>query len=75
MIAKRIKEGEIIPAWYGVAWVDLPLYETICLPLGLNLLASIARNAYIAVRHGWRSCPISPRDAYNQGLRDGRRGV
>lgn len=69
---KRISDGEIIPAWYGCAWRDWASNRMVCLPVPLNVLASYARGAYMWLRFGFMPVPSNPRDAYAQGLRDGR---
>jgi hypothetical protein len=70
---KRISQGQIIPAWYGVAWKDWQRDQTVCLPLGLNLLASMCRGLYFTLKLGAREIVMDPRAAYAQGLRDGKR--
>ena len=70
---KRIGEGSMLPAWYGVAWRDLYSNQAVCLPIGLNLVAALCRNAYYTIKFAGRAVASNPRDAYAQGLRDGRR--
>lgn len=66
-IVKIVKQGEQIPAWYGVAWVHFMRHESTCLPLPVNLVAAFFRFIYIWMRHGWKDIPVSPLDAYYQG--------
>ena len=68
-----VGEGEMIPAWYGAAWRDLPTFNTICMPVPFNILAAIVRGTYYWLRFGYRCVPQSPRDAYHQGFKDGRK--
>lgn len=42
-ITREVRQGEIIPAWYGVAWVRFDRDVTVCLPMPLNLIAAAAR--------------------------------
>lgn len=72
-IAKEVHNGEIIPAWYGVAWVRLEVDAAICYPMPLNLLIAVVRSIAIWMRHGYRAVPYSARDAYAQGLREWKR--
>lgn len=72
MIAKRLEQGQILPAWYGVAWIEWDSGRAVCLPVGLNIVAGAARQAWNWVRHGWRPVRLDPREAYAQGVRDGR---
>jgi len=69
---KKITSGHLIPRFYGVAWFRWQTGEAVCLPLGLNVLAAVGRAAYFAVKHAGSIVQASPRDAYAQGLRDGR---
>lgn len=72
-LVKRCKEMEIISPFYGVAWVDWLSRDTVCMPVPLNLIAALARGAWIYLRHGYRSVPVSPRDAYHQGRKDAKK--
>ena len=72
-IKKEIWHGEIIPAWYGVAWVRYDSDSAVCLPLPLNLIAATVRGIWIWMRHGYRSVPSNAMDAYAQGYADGKR--
>lgn len=69
---KKITNGTLIPRFYGVAWFRWQTSEAVCLPLGLNVLAALLRVLYFSVKHAGRIVQASPRDAYAQGLRDGR---
>ena len=69
---KKIANGEIIPRFYGVAWSRWQTGEAVCLPLGLNVLAALMRAAYYSIKLAGRVVQACPRDAYAQGLRDGR---
>jgi hypothetical protein len=72
MLIKRISEGEIIPRFYGLAWRDYYRNKAVCLPLGLNLFVALIRSAYVSLMHGSKAVASNPRDAYRQGLADGR---
>lgn len=72
-IAKEVRPGEIIPAWYGVAWVRWDKGASICYPMPLNLLVATSRGILLWMRYGYRPVPCGARDAYAQGLRDGKR--
>ena len=72
-IVKKICQAEIIPAFYGIAWVDLVSNRAVCLPMPFNLIAAFGRSVWIFLKHGWRPVLCSPRDAYDQGFRHGRR--
>lgn len=70
-LVKRVRQGELLPAFYGVSWVDFASNEAVCLPVGLNLLAATARSVYIWVRYGYRAVYVNPREAYAQGYARG----
>lgn len=72
-IAKEVRQGQVIPAWYGVAWYRWDADLAICYPMPFNLVFAAIRAVVIWVRHGYRAMPYSARDAYAQGLRDGKR--
>ena len=73
MLVKRIREGEMIPSWYGVAWDDWMRREAVCLPFGVNIVAQFARAVYFEVKHGNRAMRNNVRAAYDQGYADGKR--
>lgn len=70
---KEVREGEIIPAWYGVAWTRWEVNSAICYPMPLNLIVAAVRAVVIWMRYGYMAMPRHSRDAYAQGLRDGKR--
>jgi len=72
---KTVTSGDIIPRFYGVAWTRWQTGDAVCLPLGLNVLAALLRAAYFSIKHAHRIVQACPRDAYEQGLRDGRDSV
>ncbi|WP_306393377.1 hypothetical protein [Telluria beijingensis] len=69
---KKITNGDLIPRYYGIAWFSWQTGGAVCLPLGLNVLAALTRAAYFSVKHAGRIVKACPRDAYAQGVRDGR---
>jgi len=74
-IMKEVREGEIITAWYGVAWNEWQSKIAICYPMPLNMLVAAVRVIVIWMRAGYRAVPVNPRDAYLQGRRDERREI
>lgn len=72
-LVKHVRQGELLPAFYGVAWVDFVSHTAVCLPVGLNILAAVIRATYTWARYGYRAMHTNPRDAYWQGYRDGKR--
>ena len=69
---KKITNGEIIPRFYGVAWFRWQTGEAVCPPLGLNVLCALTRTVYFSIKHAGCIVRSNPRDAYAQGVRDGR---
>lgn len=74
-IIKRVSEGEILPPFYGVAWVDWLSNSAMCMPVPLNLVAQVLREVWFACKGGWQEVPRNPRAAYAQGFKDGRASV
>lgn len=72
-ISKEVREGELLPAWYGVAWRRWDANTAICYPVPLNVLCAWCRGVLIWLKHGGRIVPSNSREAYAQGLRDGKR--
>jgi hypothetical protein len=72
MLVKYSKNGELLPRFYGVAWFDWLTNRAVSLPLGINVLVAVGRSAYFSIKHAGRIVMANPRDAYAQGLRDGR---
>jgi hypothetical protein len=66
----RVRECEVIPAWYGAAWTESYRMVAVCMPIPLNVLAAICRGLWVWLRWGYRAVPCDPRDAYAQGRRD-----
>ena len=58
---RRIKEGGVYPGrWYGVAydeWGDDGCVSVVCLPIPLNVVASLWHGFWLRMRRGrpWRS--------------------
>jgi hypothetical protein len=69
---KRIRQGDLLPLYYGTAWIEHQNYEVVCLPLGINVIAAVARSLYFSIRFAHLMVYSNPRDAYMQGVRDGR---
>ncbi len=69
---KVIKQSGMIPAYYGIAWVKYQSLEFVCYPVGINLLVVFAMRVKAFVKNGGYAVYMSPKDAYNQGYRDGR---
>jgi hypothetical protein len=69
-LQKMCLEGELLPPFYGVAWHDYMRRRAVCYPVPLNMIAAALRSAWIFIRYGYRAIPMSPRDAYAQGIRD-----
>lgn len=74
-IAKTITEGQLLPAWYGIAWRDFYRNTAVCYPVPLNLIAAVGRAAGMFAKHGARTVHSDPRAAYDQGFKAGRASV
>lgn len=69
---KKVGPGEMLPAWYGIAWRNWLDNSATCLPVGFNLVAAMLLGMWIFIRHGGRALPMEQRAAYDQGRRDER---
>jgi hypothetical protein len=68
----EVKEGEIIPDGYGIAWHRYEANSTVCMPIGLHAFVGSLRHLYMTVRF-WHLGPTVTermvRDARFQGRR------
>lgn len=70
-LARRISEGEILPRFYGQAYLDWPTGESVCYPIPLNFLVSIERRIRIRLKWGWPSDEVYSKIIYHRGWRQG----
>lgn len=70
-VVKEVMRGEMIPPWYGVAWISMGRDSAMCLPIGLNLLAAAVRGVWVWARHGHVVISRDAREAYMEGWRAG----
>ncbi len=70
-LRKEIKRYEMIPPWYGIAWLRYDADVAVCYPLGLNLIIRLFRSAYILMKMAGHGAMQNPREAYLQGFKDG----
>ncbi|MDQ0084568.1 hypothetical protein J2W35_004937 [Variovorax boronicumulans] len=66
-IKKEIRNGALIPAWYGIAWIEWHEghHTGHCLPIPLNLVAGATRCVFLWAKHGgtgFRQFPTSRPD-------------
>jgi hypothetical protein len=75
-IAQEIAHGEKLPRGYGIAWqVFEPhrmLPRQVCMPVPLNVLARVLRDAWCYAATVSREVPANPRAAYREGYAAGR---
>lgn len=69
---KLCAQGEMLPPWYGVAWYEFSRDVAVCYPVPFNRMAAFGRALWLWLRHGSREVRLNPRDAYYQGLKQGR---
>jgi len=52
---KQLKDFEVMPKWYGYAYMDLAKLERVIYPIGINLIARWARKIKVWICwHGFR---------------------
>jgi hypothetical protein len=69
---KRIKHGEMLPPFHGIAWINFQSNEATCMPVPFNLAAGMLRGAWIFAKTGHRGIYLNARAAYYQGLNEGK---
>lgn len=72
---RRIKECDVIPWGYGVAYWRFNTAEAILAPIPLNLVIGLSRSLYFWLAHGWMKIMWlnAPADAaYLKGLKEGQ---
>lgn len=71
-IVRRVSMGEMVPRFYGVAWIEYRSHNAICLPVPLNLPAALLRRFWLFLCFSpVRSSFDSQGEAYAAGFRDG----
>jgi hypothetical protein len=70
-LIKTVREGECLPPWHGVVYIEWCRNERVCLPVPLNVIARVGRSFWLFLVHGSEEIRINPRDAYHQGRLDG----
>jgi hypothetical protein len=73
IFVKRLKEGEMLPAWYGVAFYDFACGRCVAVPIPFNVIYALLRNIYIYIRVSGRAVHCNPREAYWQGYQEGKK--
>lgn len=68
---KVIKEGELIPAWYGVTWVDWASRRVVCYPMPLNRVLAFLNDIRLWLKYANKAVSSNCRLAYSDGFRDG----
>lgn len=71
MLVKRIREGEMYPRGYGLAYHKWDAHYSICYPLGINLIVRLGRKFWIWVMSGTAIGNDRIVEAYLKGRRDG----
>lgn len=68
-----IDRGQVIPAWYGLAWYDWQRNGHYALPIFLALPFGVARWFWAGLRTGCATVAIDSRVAYLDGIQQGIR--
>jgi hypothetical protein len=66
-----IVPGQVIPAWYGLAWYDWQRNGHYALPIFLALPCGVARWLWAGLRTGSKAMAIDSRVAYLDGIQQG----
>jgi hypothetical protein len=73
IFVKRLKEGEMLPAWYGVAFYDFATNRMVAAPIPFNVIFVLLRKIYVYIRSGIKTVYFEPREAYWQGYTEGKK--
>jgi hypothetical protein len=72
-IIQHLSHGERMPLGYGIAWfTDWSRDRVVCMPVPLNVLARVLRDAWCYVATIGYEVPVNPRAAYLAGKTEGR---
>lgn len=68
----RLREGELIPKGYGLAYIDFSTMFSIYYPIPLNLIVRLFRGFYFWVMKGCWKCKYERKlkEIYQNGRRD-----
>ena len=67
MLRALVPEGQRLPPFYGIAWIQAETMLAVCYPLPLNWLAAFFRDVRFFLKRG----PHFRADAYLTGFRKG----
>jgi hypothetical protein len=68
----KIRQGELIPAWYGIAYYSFHEDCAYATFIPFNIIYAIVRSIYIFMRVGGVSVRQNSRESYWQGLLKGK---
>ena len=66
---KMLREGDLLPRWYGSAWRDSSIRAEVCYPIPLHWLVRWARGLYYFAAFSRRRDAIE--QAYERGREEG----
>lgn len=72
-LLRRIQRGEMVPAWYSIAWWDWNTNGFYVLPVPLALPVAFARWVWAGLQTGSKKMVHDPRVAYLAGIQQGIR--
>jgi hypothetical protein len=68
---RLIREGEVVPSWYGMAWQDWIMGGYWAAPIFLALPIGVARYLWAGLRTGSHAVARDTRVAYLDGIQQG----
>jgi len=71
-LKKLIREGEMIPKYYGIAYRNWDSLTAVCYPIPLNLIVGIWDRSILWLKHGHKLYENGYSKGYSEGYRGGR---
>ena len=72
-LLRYVGPGQVIPAFYGVAWHEWETCRHAMLPMPLALLVGVARWVWAGLVTATKTMALDPRTAYLDGVQHGLR--
>jgi hypothetical protein len=72
-VVRFVKSGDMLPRFYGLAWMEVDRKGAMCAPVPLNVLMAVIYFSWNWAKNGCRQVPLTLHAAYEQGRFDERK--